>query len=822
MKSNFSFINFPNNFPIKISLKKVTNHENDWHTIIKIYYVVEGNAIITINSISYNLKPDDIILINPWTIYDISAEAQIAMLDIEIDLAKFGFTQNEIEDVWFECNQTSDYQKIKYKIIKAAIFALIRVNTQKVNDNVEYLNQSLAYQILFVLMNQFKIKGNERKKISQKYFYILKQALDYIDQNFADNITLNDLASYLGYTPQYFSLFFQKHMKENFQNYYDTYRINKYLSLLQNSDISLEEIAIKSGFGDYRSYIRAFKNIYTLTPSEFRKNKDNQIEKDSLFSNEDIKRYLDIIFKYDIGKIDEPSSTIEQVIELNVDFNKKTDLINKNFMNMLFVGKASDLLRQNVRTMLDQVQKEVGFKLIRFHGLFSDDMHVYRKFVNNDEAYSFVFIDQVFDYIKSLNLKPFIELSYMPRDLALNPNNIIYESKFVVSPPKSLDAWCNLVKTFFYHMIEKYTLDEVLTWPITIWNKPDSTKHAFGFDNNIDFFMFYKKTYETIKEISKKFNVGSPTLIPFASFARDFDKEFLTWTRANNCHPDFLSVAYYSNDYNFFIEGKKKEKLTKNPNGLKDYLNMVKDISFYQGSKVYLTEWNITSSQRNYLNDTIFSSCYFVKNILENMDEALSFTKWGLTDFIDETQLPNQTYHGGLGFFTYNGICKASYQAIKLLSKLSNNKLEQGNGYYITKNSESIQIVLYNYEHYNDLYADGEYFTLQTHSRYEPFQLKQINTYKFTFNNLNFDYAKIKITRITKESGSSYDINEAMTNIEFENIDETMDLKKLSTAKYELFGKSIENNSFDLSISLRSLETKLIEIKLLRNSFKNI
>ncbi|UKI50724.1 MAG: hypothetical protein L6U99_05025 [Clostridium sp.] len=163
-----------------------------------------------------------------------------------------------------------------------------------------------------------------------------------------------------------------------------------------------------------------------------------------------------------------------------------------------------------LETMLDQVQKEVGFKLIRFHGLFSDDMHVYRKFVNNDEAYSFVFIDQVFDYIKSLNLKPFIELSYMPRDLALNPNNIIYESKFVVSPPKSLDAWCNLVKTFFYHMIEKYTLDEVLTWPITIWNKPDSTKHAFGFDNNIDF--FYVSIKKHMKQLKKY--LKNSTLVP--------------------------------------------------------------------------------------------------------------------------------------------------------------------------------------------------------------------------------------------------------------------------------------------------------------------
>ena len=817
MLLNYNFIKFPSDFPINISLKKVTNQESDWHTKVKILYILEGSATFTIQHQTYTLSSDEIVLINPWNIYDIFTEKEIAYLEIEIDFLKFDFTSSEIEKLLFELNSTNDLDKEKYGVIKAVIFSLIQVNTMQ-NENVSYINKSLAYQLLFSLMNQFKVKSNVNKSVSQKHLLKLKEILNYIDKNYKEAPSLNDMASHFGYTPQYFSAFFNKQMNQNYLTYLDTLRINKNFHLLHNSDITLEDIASLSGFNDYRSYIRAFKNLYHMTPSEFRKNKNqDEIPQRTSFSIKEVNHYLDILYKNKICKLEEITSKIDQNMEISIDFEQKGEKIEKTFLNMIGVNKASDLLRQNVRFMLEQAQREIGFKMIKFQGLFSDELHVYRKFINGEKSISFVFIDQIFDYIKSINLKPFIQLSYMPRDMAKDKNKIVFESKFIASEPENMEDWLILVHSFLTHMIQKYGIDEVLSWPITIWHEPDSSVHAFGFKSDDLFFEFFRKTFETIKEISPKFMVGTPNLIHFASWAMDWDKRFLKYTQQMGCYPDFLNVTYYSNDFDFFITGKKIEKLNKNPDNLKDYIKKIKDSKFYKGNTVYLSEWNITTNQRNLINDTIYASCYFTKNILENMDSLDSFTKWGLTDFIDQTQLPNQTYHGGSGLFTYNGICKAQYSALKFLSRLDDTVIEAGDGYYVTRGKETIKIIIYNYLHYSDLFADGEYFSLQSHSRYEPFQMNKTRKYSFHFENINYIHAKIKVSRITQESGSSYDIYESMSNLEFENIDETADLKKLSTPKYILFDRHIENNTLDISASTQALEVKLIEIRFYKN-----
>jgi Bacterial regulatory helix-turn-helix proteins, AraC family./Glycosyl hydrolases family 39. len=815
MLLHYNFITFPTDFPIHISLKKVTNQESDWHTKVKILYILEGSATLKLQNQTFTLCPDEIILINPWTTYDIFAEAEIAYLELDIDFIKFDLSTTEIDKLFFELNSVNDLDKEKYSVIKAVIFSLIQVNTMQ-NAYITYINKSLAYQLLFTLMNQFKVESNVRKAISQKHFIKLKEILNYIEKNYMFSPTLNDVASHFGYTPQYFSAFFNKQMNQNYQTYLDTLRINKNFHLLHNSDITLEDIAQASGFSDYRSYIRAFKNIYFMTPSEFRRNK-NEKPAGLSFSATDVNHYLDIIYKNKICNLEEITSKIDQNIEISIDFEKKGEKIHKTFLNMIGVNRASDLLRQNVRTMLEQAQKEIGFKMIKFQGLFSDELHVYRKFVNGEKSISFVFIDQIFDYIKSINLKPFIQLSYMPRDMAKDKNKIVFESKFIASEPELLEDWLLLVQTFITHMIQKYGLDEVLSWPLTIWHEPDSSVHAFGFKSDDIFFEFYRKTYNIIKEISPKFRIGTPNLIPFASWAMDWDKRFLKYTQQMGCYPDFLNVTYYSNDFDFFITGKKLEKLSKNPDNLKDYIKKLRDPKFYKGNTIYLSEWSITTNQRNLINDTIFASCYLTKNILENMDSLDSFTKWGLTDFIDQTQLPNQTYHGGSGLFTYNGICKAQYSALKFLSRLDEYVIETGDGYYITKGRETIKIIIYNYLHYSDLFANGEYFSIKSHSRYEPFQMNMTKKYSFHFENINYIHAKIKVSRITQESGSSYDIYESMSNLEFENIDETADLKKLSTPKYILFDRHIENNMLDISASVQALEVKLIEIRFFKN-----
>ena len=810
MKSKYEFVKFPNDFPIRIALKKVTKEEKDWHTLIKIIYALEGCAKITFNDTSYSIKPDDVILINPWTIYEIEAKDSFVYIDFEINLNKFGIKDIEGENFYFDCNSTKeDSNKFNYKIIKSCILSLIKINV-KSTTNLKYINISLAYQVIYVLLEQFKVESTNN--IQNKHFKVLKSIINYIEANYDKDLSLNDIAYKFGYTPQYFSSFFSKHMHQTFKSYYDTLRINSHFYMLESGDLALEEIALKSGFTDYRSYIRAFKSIYNVTPSEYRKSKDkNEINTTDL--EFDREKYLDMIFNHNINNIENDSKTRDTRFDIDIDFLKKTKLIEKTFLNMTSIGKASDLLRKNVQEVVEEAKSEIGFNYLRFHGIFSDDMHVFRRFRNGTKSYSFVYIDEILDYLRSIHLRPFLELSFMPRDLAKDKNKILFESKFLTSEPEHIEEWNDLLREFFHHIIDKYTLAEVIKWPISLWCEPDSTSFAYGFDDEETFFKFYEATYKTIKSISSRFKIGSPGLIPFASWAPDWDKRFFSFTESHDCYPDFLCVHYYANDFDFFLTGRKIEKISKDPDNLKNYIKKIKDPKFYHGNEIYLTQWNLTSSHRNYLNDTIYASCYLTKNILENMDELRSFTRWTLTDFMDETQLTNKAFHGGLGLYTYNGIPKAPFNALKFLSRISNNLLANGNGYYVTKTNEGIQIILYNYEHYSDLYADGEYFTLKEHSRYEPFLMDHINHHNFSFTNIPYDYAHIKVSRITRESGSSYDIYDNMSHLELENLNDIKTLCNLSTPKYDLFKKEIMDGRLDVEISTNSLEVKLIEIK---------
>lgn len=111
----------------------------------------------------------------------------------------------------------------------------------------------------------------------------------------------------------------------------------------------------------------------------------------------------------------------------------------------------------------------------------------------------------------------------------------------------------------------------------------------------------------------------------------------------------------------------------------------------------------------------------YCKNILENLNRLDSYGHWYLSDLIDETQLPNNMLHGGLGFYTVNGIRKPAFYAYKFLSKLGPDIILQNEGIIITKRDQDIIILLYNYEHFSNLYASGDYFELSYHNRYIPF-----------------------------------------------------------------------------------------------------
>ena len=129
-------------------------------------------------------------------------------------------------------------------------------------------------------------------------------------------------------------------------------------------------------------------------------------------------------------------------------------------------------LQKEYLDQLKLVQKEIGFQHIRGHGLLCDDMAIYQVNEAGEAEYNFTYLDRVMDSYVELGLRPFLELGFMPYKLASGSQTVFYW-KGNVTPPASYEGWSNLIKALIEHLSSRYGSDEVVTWPIDVWNEPN-------------------------------------------------------------------------------------------------------------------------------------------------------------------------------------------------------------------------------------------------------------------------------------------------------------------------------------------------------------
>src|SRR5262249_16233723 len=134
-------------------------------------------------------------------------------------------------------------------------------------------------------------------------------------------------------------------------------------------------------------------------------------------------------------------------------------------------GRAILSLRDSYRQDLRAVKEITGFKYVRFHAIFHDELGVYDEDSQGSPVYNFSYVDQIYDGLLSNGVKPFVELSFMPRKLAARDAPHAFWYKPNVSPPKAWDKWDGLVTAFARHLIERYGIDEVATWYFEVWNE---------------------------------------------------------------------------------------------------------------------------------------------------------------------------------------------------------------------------------------------------------------------------------------------------------------------------------------------------------------
>lgn len=100
--------------------------------------------------------------------------------------------------------------------------------------------------------------------------YYIKEAINYIEQNFQNDITIEDIAAVCGINRSYFGKIFRNSIGRSPQEFLINYRMVKATELLKLTTLSIADIGSAVGYGNQLHFSRAFKTIYGVSPREWR------------------------------------------------------------------------------------------------------------------------------------------------------------------------------------------------------------------------------------------------------------------------------------------------------------------------------------------------------------------------------------------------------------------------------------------------------------------------------------------------------------------------------------------------------------------------
>ncbi len=381
---------------------------------------------------------------------------------------------------------------------------------------------------------------------------------------------------------------------------------------------------------------------------------------------------------------------------INADVNAVKGKLNTMFNECIGAGRANEGLRADWQQQLAQVKKDCGFRYIRFHGLLTDDMAVYLEDRNGNPEYNFMYVDALFDYLLSIDIKPFVELGFMPSALASGKQTIFWW-KGNVTPPKDYDIWKELIRQLVLHFTERYGADEVKTWYFEVWNEPNLSP-GFWTGTQADYFKLYQYSAAAVKSVNKDYRIGGP-----ATAGATWIPEMIEFCTKNNVPLDFISTHTYGVDQGFLDEyGNSGTVLSKNPMSVSgDILNSRKQIasSSMPNLELHYTEWSSSYTPADPIHDSYHEAAYILQKIKQVGDAPNSMSYWVFTDIFEESGPRFTPFHGGFGLLNTQGINKPAYYSYKFLNELGKSELQNSdeNSWICKDDKGSVQILLWDF-----------------------------------------------------------------------------------------------------------------------------
>ena len=357
---------------------------------------------------------------------------------------------------------------------------------------------------------------------------------------------------------------------------------------------------------------------------------------------------------------------------IEVDANALAHPLPHFWEKMFGSGRAILTLRDSYRSDLRETRRITGFDYVRFHAIFHDEVGLYDQDKDGNPIYNFSYVDQIYDGLLENHVRPFIELSFMPKKLTADPNALhAFWYKQNVAPPKDWNKWEQLIETFMRHLVARYGEDEVAQWYFEVWNEPNIDFWA-GNPKESTYYELYDRAARAIKRVSPRLRVGGPSTAQAAWVDR-----FLAHCKAKNIPVDFASTHVYGNDRAEDVFGTH-ENIPRTQMVCRAVKKVHEQIaaSAFPHTPLIWSEYNASYMNEPAVTDSAFMGPWLADTIRQCDGLADMMSYWTFSDVFEEQGVVKTPFYGGFGLLAEHGIPKASFNNFALLHHLGDKRLD--------------------------------------------------------------------------------------------------------------------------------------------------
>ena len=273
MQGEREFVTYPDNASLRVWYSNIPwRYDPHVHSAVEVVLTLEGTVEYVVNGSAYTVRKNEVLIIPGEAPHSLNMGENSSRYlylfepDTLRSLRDLKMIPGLFDRVFYLHDGSETHLRIREMLLKI----------QNLDHEKELAWNARAYSYLiriFALLSQHYLSGAvswRKEPVGAVDQEVIATAMNYINEHYQEELSLEDVASFAGFSRYYFSRSFKKQTGYFFKDYLCQKRLQVAKDLLTRTELSMREVAIRSGFGSVATFNRTFREKNGCTPTKYR------------------------------------------------------------------------------------------------------------------------------------------------------------------------------------------------------------------------------------------------------------------------------------------------------------------------------------------------------------------------------------------------------------------------------------------------------------------------------------------------------------------------------------------------------------------------